>query len=169
MIDILAQNIRGKIKEEVNESKMFSVMAETTPDTSNKDRLGVAVRYVKEDGPSFAVKERLLEVKETTDKTGNGQASDILTSLEDNGLKLSELIFQSYDFASNMSSVHNEAQAEIEKKSDRKVPKNSFARLIDAILSLSTHAKVAISSRNCSTSYRSCMLFSQEAQSVMLS
>ena len=102
MIDILTQNIRGKIKEEVNKSKMFSVMADTTADTSNKDRLAVAVRYVKEDGPSFAVKERLLEVKETTDKTGNGQASDILTSLEDNVLKLSELIFQSYDFASNI-------------------------------------------------------------------
>ena len=102
MIDILTQNIRGKIKEEVNKSKMFSVMADTTADTSNKDRLAVAVRYVKEDGPSFAVKERLLEVKETTDKIRNGQASDILTSLEDNVLKLSELIFQSYDFASNI-------------------------------------------------------------------
>ena len=92
MIDILAQNIWGKIKQKVNESKMFSIMADTTPDTSNKDRLAVAVRYDKEDGLSFAVKERLLEVKETTDKTGNRQASDILTSLEDKGLKLSELI-----------------------------------------------------------------------------
>ena len=151
MIDILAQNIWGKIKQEVNESKMFSVMADTTPDTSNKDRLAVAVRYDKEDGPSFAVKEQLLEVKETTDKTGNRQASDILTSLEDKSLKLSELIFQSYDFASNMSGVHNGAQAEIEKKVDRK-SRTFLARLIDAILSLSTHAKIAISSRNCSTS-----------------
>ena len=109
MIDILEKNIRGKVKEEVSDSKMFSVMADTTP-------------YVKEDSPSFAVKERLIEVKETTDKTGNGQASDILTSLEDSGLKSSELVFQSYDFASNMSGIHNGAQAEIEKKLDRKVP-----------------------------------------------
>ena len=102
---------------------MFSAMVDTTPDTSNKDRLAVAVRYDKEDGPSSAAKERqLLEVKKTTDKTGNGQASDILTSLEDSVLNLSELIFQYYDFASNMSGVHNEAKAEIEKKFDRKVP-----------------------------------------------
>ncbi|CAB4026294.1 zinc finger MYM-type 1-like [Paramuricea clavata] len=92
MIDILAQNIRSKMKEEVSDSKMFSLMAHTTPDTSNKDRLAVAVRYVKEDSPSFAVKERLIEVKETTDKTGNGQAGDTLTSLEDSGLKSSELL-----------------------------------------------------------------------------
>ena len=57
---------------------MFSAMVDTTLDTSNKDRLAVAVRYVKEDGPSSAAKERqLLEVKKTTDKTGNGQASDM--------------------------------------------------------------------------------------------
>ena len=68
MIDILAQNIRGKVKEQVSDSKMFSIMADTTPDTLNKDRLAVAVRYVKEDGPSFEVKERLLEVKETANK-----------------------------------------------------------------------------------------------------
>ena len=121
MIDILANNIRGKVKEEVNQSKMYSVMADTTPDTSNKNRLAVPVRYVKEDGSSFAVKERLLEVKETTDKTGSGQASDILKSLEDRGLKTSELVFQSYDFASNMSGVYNGARAEVEKKLNRKV------------------------------------------------
>ena len=57
------------------------------------------------------MKERLLEFKETTDKTGNGQANDIITSLEDSGLKSSELVFfQSYDFASNMSGVHNGVQ-----------------------------------------------------------
>ena len=122
MIDILANNIRRKVKEEVDESKMYSVLADTTPDTSNKDRLAVAVRYVKEDGPSFEVKERLLEVKEATDKTGRGQASDILQSLENSGLKSSELVFQSYDFAYNMSGVHNGARAEVEKILDRKVP-----------------------------------------------
>ena len=168
MIDILAQNIRGKIKEEVNESKMFSVMADTTPDTSNKDRLAVAVRYVKEDGPSFAVKERLLEVKETIDKTGNGQASDILTSLEDNGLKLSELIFQSYDFSWNMSGVHNGAQAEIEKKLDRKVP----------YIPCQAHRCNTVVEHACESSHiiqelfnilQELYAFSQEAQSVTLS
>ena len=55
MIDILANNIRRKLKDEVDESKMYSVLADTTPDKANKDRLAVAVRYVKEDGPSFEV------------------------------------------------------------------------------------------------------------------
>jgi hypothetical protein len=168
MIDILAQNIRGKVKEEVSDSKMFSVMADTTPDTSNKDRLAVAVRYVKEDSPSFAVKERLIEVKETTDKTGNGQASDILTSLDDSGSKSLNW------FSSPMISLQICLEYTMVRR--QKLKRNwiekfhtFLARLIDAILWLNTHVKVAISSRNCSISYRSSMFFSQEAQSVTLS
>jgi hypothetical protein len=101
---------------------MFSVMANTTPDTFNKDRLSVSVRYVKENGCTYAVKERLLDIKETTDKTGIGQANDIIESLEDNGLATSNLVFQSYDFASNKSGQYNGAKAEIERKLPRKVP-----------------------------------------------
>ena len=148
MIDILANNIRRKVKEEVDESKMYSVLADTTPDTSNKDRLAVAVKYVKEDGPWLEVKERLLEVKETTDKTGRGQASDILKSLENSGLKSSELAFQSYDFASNMSGVHNGARTEVEKKLDRKVPSIPCQA---HRCKLSIHVKVAILFKNSST------------------
>ena len=76
---------------------MFSVMADTTPDTSKKDRLAVAVRYVKEDSSTFVVKERLLEIRETTEKTGIGQANDIFESLDGNGLATSNLVFQSYE------------------------------------------------------------------------
>ena len=101
---------------------MYSVLADTTPNTSNKDRLAVAVRYVKEDGPSFEIKQQLFKVEETTDKTGRGQAGDIIKSLADSGLKSSELVFQPYDFASNMSGVHNGARAEVEKKLERKAP-----------------------------------------------
>ena len=54
---------RGNVKEQVSDSKMFSIMADTTPDTLNKDHLAVAVRHVKEDGPSFEVKENFLKLK----------------------------------------------------------------------------------------------------------
>ena len=122
MIAILGSCVRSKVRQDVKDSKMFSVMADTTPDTSKKDRLAVAVRYVKEDSSTFAVKERLLEIRETTEKTGIGQANDIIESLEENGLATSCLVFQSYDFASNMSGHCHGAQAEIERKLQRKIP-----------------------------------------------
>ena len=70
-IELLANDVRSKIKEEVHTAGIYSIMADTTPDTSNKDRLAVAVRYVNPEGYA---RKRLLEVKETMDKTGERQA-----------------------------------------------------------------------------------------------
>ena len=53
-------------------------MADTSPDTANTDRLVVAVRYVNEENQP---KERVLEMKETKDKSGEGQAKEVLQSL----------------------------------------------------------------------------------------
>ena len=78
MIAILRSCVRSKVQQEVKESKMFTVMAVTTPDTSRIDRIAVTVRYVKEDSSTYAVKERLLEIRETTEKTGIGQVNDII-------------------------------------------------------------------------------------------
>ena len=122
MISILGSCVRSKIQQEVQDSKLFSVMVDTTPDTPRKDRLTVAVRYVKEDSSTYAVKERLREIRETTDKTGIGQANDIIQSLDENGLATSNIVFQPYDNASTMSGLHHGTQAEMERKLQRKVP-----------------------------------------------
>ena len=122
MIEVLGDTVRSKAQQEVNNSEMFSVMADTTPDTPKKDRLAVAVRYVKEDQGTYAAKECLLEIKETTDKTGIGQANDIIESLENKSLATTNLVFQLYYYALNMSGQHHGAQAEVERKLQRKIP-----------------------------------------------
>lgn len=48
---------------------MYSVMADTTPDLSNRDQMSVCVRYVD---TKSKVCERLIEITETQDKTGKG-------------------------------------------------------------------------------------------------
>ena len=48
-IQLLADAVREDIATEVSHSEMFSVMADTTPDVSNKDQLAVAVRYLDAD------------------------------------------------------------------------------------------------------------------------
>ena len=53
---------------------VFSVSEDTTPDTSNQDKLIVAVRYVNQMGIPC---ERLVEMKETLDKTCAGTAKDV--------------------------------------------------------------------------------------------
>ena len=72
LISILAEDVKNKI---VNDAGMYSFMADTLPDTSNEDRL---VTVDKENCPQ----EGVVEMRETSDKTGQGQANDILKSLD---------------------------------------------------------------------------------------
>ena len=118
-ISLLASDVRTKIRDSVNEAGIYSVMADTTPDVSTTDRLAVAVRFVDETGTA---KERLVEIRNTEDKTGDGQATDIIETLIDYDLDPKQLAFQSYDFASNMSGHTNGAQALVSQKLERKVP-----------------------------------------------
>ena len=78
-INILAEDVKERIVKDVMSAEMYSVMADTSPDTSNTDRLVVAVCYVDENN---VPNERVLEMKETTNKTGEGQAEEILDSLK---------------------------------------------------------------------------------------
>ena len=54
--------------------------------------------------------ERVLESKETTDKTAKGHAKEILKSLEPRGAPKSDLVYQLYDYAASMSGAFNGAQ-----------------------------------------------------------
>ena len=47
-INLLAKDVKNRIVKDVISAEMYSVMADTSPDTSNTDRLVVAVCYVDE-------------------------------------------------------------------------------------------------------------------------
>ncbi|XP_028407525.1 uncharacterized protein LOC114530139 [Dendronephthya gigantea] len=94
-------------------------MADTTPDVSHKDQMSVVCRYVDHDG---AVRERLLDLKEVRDKTGEGQATATIQSVDRNGLNNEYIAFQSYDFTNSMSGQYNGAQAVVSRLLGREVP-----------------------------------------------
>ncbi|XP_050065932.1 uncharacterized protein LOC114126893 [Aphis gossypii] len=109
-IDILSNEVRRIIVKEVQEASLFSVMADTTPDNSHKDRLAVCLRYVNNNGKAI---ERLLEIAEEVDKTVLGTAKQIIEILTKHSLGTDNLVFQSYDYASNMSGQFNGTQAKL--------------------------------------------------------
>lgn len=115
-IDILANETRKCIVQKVQKANIFSVMADTTPDLSNQDRLAICVRYVDE------ATERLLEIAEGIDKTSLRTAKQITHILEKNGLSTDGIAFQSYDFASNMSGAQNGTQAQLSKIVGHEIP-----------------------------------------------
>ena len=118
-INILAEDVKNRIVNDVNASGMYSVMADTLPDTSNADRLVVAARYVNEEN---CPQERVLEMKETSDKTGEGQAKDIIKSLELRNLSKENLVFQTYDYTASMSGEYRGAQRCLQDILGKSVP-----------------------------------------------
>ena len=119
-IDILAEDVKSRIVKDVVSAEIYSVMADTSPDISNMDRMVVAVRYVDDNN---VPNERVLEMKETADKTGIGQAKEILNSLKvriPNGQNA--LVYQSYDYTASMSGILNGAQQCLEELIGRSIP-----------------------------------------------
>ena len=88
-------------------------MTDTTPDISNQDELSVAVRFINR--TSCKPEERLVKVAETKDKTGAGQATDILDWLKSSGIPLSTVQFQTYDSTASMSECNKDAQQNVSK------------------------------------------------------
>ncbi|XP_065658840.1 52 kDa repressor of the inhibitor of the protein kinase-like [Hydra vulgaris] len=99
-VDLLAAETRKTIIQEVSKSELFSVMADTTPDISNKDQLAVCIRYIDSNGKA---NERLHNVIESTTKTGYEIAKYIYNCQVRHKINTDNVAFQSYNFASNMS------------------------------------------------------------------
>ncbi len=86
-------------------------MADTTPD--------VSVCYLDADDKPT---ERLVQVKEVTEKTGEGLANEILTSLAECKIDKEMMRFQTYDSAANMSAgKYNGAQKKLSEKVEREI------------------------------------------------
>ena len=119
MIQLLGQEVRNKILDEIKSAGMFAVSADTTPDASHKDQMTVVCRIAGVDGKP---KERLLAMKVVTSKTGDATAKDVLEVINSNSLNTDELLFQSYDFASSMSGRFNGAQQKLQERLGQVVP-----------------------------------------------
>ncbi|KAL4084660.1 hypothetical protein QTP88_027587 [Uroleucon formosanum] len=100
-IHLLAKETKNNIIEEVKEAGMYSIIEDTMPDLLHKDQLSVCLRYVNSKAEVY---EHLIAIDEIVDKTGKGIASKISDVLSQNSLNLNNIAFQSYDFASSMSS-----------------------------------------------------------------
>ena len=118
-IELIGREVQQRIVQEIKDAGMYSVMADTTPDVSHKDRLAIACRYVDKIGQP---RERLVSLTEAKDKTGEGGATEIIESLTEQGLDLDELCFQSYDYTASMSGRFNGVQKKLQDKLGKSVP-----------------------------------------------
>ena len=91
MLQLLAQSVRGQTCAEITSACIFSVSADTTPDTANQDKIIVAASFVNS---SSIPCERMVEKKESVGKTGAGTAKDVISSLRENEIDVDMLAFQ---------------------------------------------------------------------------
>lgn len=118
-ISLLAEELKKTIVQEIKKSTFFTIMADTTPDYSQTERLSIVIRTVDD---NCKPRERLLEILEPTGKAGKDIASDIVACLNRNGINTQGLSFQSYDFASVMSGQYNGVQQIISELTEHSVP-----------------------------------------------
>lgn len=121
-IKLIGDAVRYRMIKELEEAPAFSVMADTTPDTSNNDQISIVVRYVTDDKPV----ERLLSLTVLRDKSGDGHATEILRSLNEHNVDVRKLYFQSYDFAACMSGVYNGCQKKLNDKIKKDFPQQEI-------------------------------------------
>ena len=121
-LDLLTEDVTRRVRRvtaEINQAGMFSVIADTTPDVSHIDQLSVVARYVNAEGNP---QERLVDIKVIHDKTGDGHAQGIISSLNEKCLDTADVVFQSYDYTSSMSGIYKGCQAKLKEYLGRKVP-----------------------------------------------
>ena len=88
------------IAEEVEEAKMFSLLADETSDLSHTEQLTVCVQYVSPDGKLF---ERFLGFLQAPDVTAEGLSTQILKYTRQIGLDPACMVGQGYDGVAAMS------------------------------------------------------------------
>ena len=101
LIDIMGNQIRQEILEEVKEAQFFTILADEVT-VHNKTYMPLVLRFVDK---NQNIREEFVKFSLLRRITGKAIAQQILTDLvEDLGLETSNLRGQGYDGASNMSS-----------------------------------------------------------------
>jgi len=111
-IELMGAKTKQAIADELQASKYYSIIVDSTPDLSHVDQLTFIFRFVSKEG---SVVERFVGFEPITSHTGESLANCVMSVLENLGLELSNCRGQAYDNASNMSGRYNGLQAHLKK------------------------------------------------------
>lgn len=102
-INALGELVRNNILEQVKLAKYFSMIFDSTPDSSRKDQTSQVLRYVIVGESGVKVVESFVGFIETQRKDSAGITEMILARLESNNLDIQNCRGQAYDDAAVMS------------------------------------------------------------------
>ncbi len=104
--DILGFQMKKQILDRVRKAEFYSLIADEVTDVSNKEQLGIVLRYVHPE--NYQIKEDLVQFVEcASGVTGRAVADKIKDFVWSNGLDPCKLRGQAYDGAGNMAGKRN--------------------------------------------------------------
>ncbi|XP_074363123.1 uncharacterized protein LOC141703531 [Apium graveolens] len=107
ILHIIANRVRGKIREEVGDAK-FCILVDEAKDSANKEEMSIILRFVDHLG---VLRERFFEIVHVPNTSAATLKEKISTILSRYNLHNSNMRGQGYDGASNMSGSWNGLQA----------------------------------------------------------
>lgn len=131
-IDLMGNVVLLEITKQLQETKYFGLILDSTPDRAHKDQFAV-VRYCYKG----LVVERFLTYIHILSHTGISMAEEVIHYLENNNINLQHCRGQSYDNANNMTGIYEGLQAQIKKKCSVALFAPCFAHYLNLV---GTHA-----------------------------
>lgn len=109
----MGKTVKTKIIENINKSKYYAILFDSTPNVSQQDQLSQIVRYVQIKNNKVSIEERFIDFIATKEKTGSGLASNVVKKLQSNGLDINNCRGQGFDNEANMAGKVNGVQSHI--------------------------------------------------------
>ena len=112
-ISLCVESLRYRILEELGDSKYYSIIVNSTPDSSHKEQNTFILRYLLKENGVFTVCERFLKFADCSNKSGADIALLIIQTLEEFQISIADCRGQGYDNAANMTGKYNGVQKHI--------------------------------------------------------
>ena len=104
----MAKKVLDSISSEIASAKYFSLIVDSSTDTSRCHQLVIIIRYVSEEA---VVEERFIGFEPSCGHSGKAMADAVKKTLDKLGLNIKDARGQPYDNASNMSGKYKGLQA----------------------------------------------------------
>ena len=105
-INLTGDEVYKLIAEGIVSAMFFTVMADTTPDKSNRGQISLVIRYINE---KFDIKDPLVKIG----KTGSEFTEKVLPMLEELHISSDGIRFHCFDTTSSMSGKYHDAQEKV--------------------------------------------------------
>ena len=127
---MIGSAIRKEIIDRVKQAGVYSIIADETPDTNNKEQLVLVIRYVTKG----MVEVRLLAVKTVDETDANTLLKTVTEEFKECNIEISMLRGHCYDVAGNFAGIHAGLQALMRNLSHTALYTHGYAHVLNLII-----------------------------------